>query len=188
MTRRRLFIAVNLPENVKNNLFKFREKWPELERGTINWVKTQNLHITLAFLGYQADDEMYKICQIMQQIGKRHEPFFVKLERIIAGPPKATPRMFWAEGEKSERLADLQKDLEETIAGRVYFKQENRAYGPHITLARFKYEAAKKVKERGEINELLNIKIPVESIELMQSILKRTGPEYTILESVELGE
>lgn len=188
MTRRRLFIAVNLPENVKNNLFKFREKWPELERGTINWVKTQNLHITLAFLGYQTDDEMYEICQIMQQVGKRHEPFFVKLERIITGPPKATPRMFWAEGEKSEKLADLQKDLEETIAGRVYFKQENRAYRSHITLARFKYEAAKKVKERGKVDEPLNNQIPVERIDLMQSILKRIGPEYTVLESVELGE
>jgi len=188
MTKRRLFIAINLPDGARDRLIKFQENWPDLDPKSINWVIKPNLHITLIFLGYMTDDEMYEICNIMKEVAKRHEPFSINLEKIIVGPPKATPRMFWAEGAKSQELAELQKDLEESIAGQVYFKQENRAYKPHITLARFKYEVAKKLRELPEINEPLNIEIPVEKIDLMQSNLKRTGPEYVILESAELGK
>jgi len=187
MNRRRLFIAINLPENVRIKLIRYRDKWYDLEPKSINWVRKDNLHITLVFLGYMTDDGMYEICQIMKDVVKRHEPFSIKLERIIVGPPKATPRMFWVEGAKSQELAELQRDLEDSIAGRTYYKKEGRTYSSHITLARFKYEAAKKIKEMPEVNEPLNIEIPVESIELMQSSLKRTGPEYVVLESVELG-
>jgi len=185
MTRRRLFIAINLPENIKKKLIDYQRKWIDLDPKYIHWVETSNLHITLVFLGYLNDDEMYEICNIMRDVAKRHQPFFINLERIIVGPPNATPRMFWAEGTKSQELAELQKDLEESIAGRVYFKQENRAYKPHITLARFKYEVAKKLREMPEINEPLNIEISVDRIDLMQSNLKRTGPEYVVLESIE---
>lgn len=187
MSKRRLFIAINLPDGAKNRLIKFQEKWLDLEPHSINWVIKPNLHITLVFLGYMNDDEMYEICNIMKEMAKRHQPFFIKLERIIVGPPKATPRMFWVEGAKSQELAELQRDLEDSIAGRTYYKKEGRAYSPHITLARFKYEVAKKLRETPEINEPLNIEISVENIDLMQSNLKRTGPEYAVLESVELG-
>ncbi len=187
MIKRRLFIAINLPEETKSKLVKFQEKWRDLEAKSINWVIKPNLHITLLFLGYMNDDEMYEVCKIMKQVAKRHQPFFINLERIIAGPSNAAPRMFWVEGAKSQELAELQKDLEESIAGRVYFRKENRVYRPHITLARFKYEVAKKLRNLSGVNEPLNTEIPVERIDLMQSNLKRTGPEYVLLESVELG-
>ncbi|MFZ5559449.1 MAG: RNA 2',3'-cyclic phosphodiesterase, partial [Patescibacteria group bacterium] len=101
MTKRRLFIAINLPEEARNRLIKFQEKWMDLDPKSINWVIKPNLHITLVFLGYMNDDEMYNICQMMKDVAKRHQPFFINLERIMVGPPNATPRMFWAEGAKS---------------------------------------------------------------------------------------
>jgi len=185
MTKRRLFIAINLPENVKERLIGFQAKWTDLEPHSVNWVIKPNLHITLVFLGYVNDDEMYEICQTMKQVAKQQEPFSLKLERIIVGPPNATPRMFWAEGEKSQKLADLQGDLNNVIQQRTGYQY--KAFRPHITLARFKYEVAKKIREMPKVEELLNITILVESIELMQSNLKRTGPVYAVLESIELG-
>lgn len=187
MIKRRLFIAINLPKNIKKRLVDYQRKWVDLDPKYIHWVKESNLHITLIFIGYVDDDEMYEICNIMKEVAKRHEPFYINLEKIIVGPPHATPRMFWAEGKESRELAELQKDLEESIAGQVYLKKETRAYKPHITLARFKYEVAKKLREMPEISEPLNIEMPVETIELMQSNLKRSGAEYSVLESVNLG-
>lgn len=183
--KRRLFIAINLPEEVKNKLIRYQEKWTDLEPRSINWVIKPNLHITLVFIGYVTDDEMYEICNIVKETAKKHEPFFINLERIAVGPPHATPRMFWVEGEKSQELADLQNDLENALAGGSLAKKESRAYRPHITLARFKYEIAKSLPE---VNEQFKAQIPVETIEVMQSDLRRTGPEYTVLESVSLGE
>jgi len=189
MTKRRLFIAINLPEEVKRKLAEWQEK-TEIQlhpnHGEINWVRKENLHITLVFIGYATDDETYEIAKTIKEKAKKHEPFFINLERIITGPPDRTPRMFWVEGEKSQELADLQMDLENALSIGGNYKKEARAFRPHITLARFKYDVAKRIKEMGDIEEKINYQIPVDSIELMQSDLRRTGPIYTILESVEL--
>jgi 2'-5' RNA ligase len=183
MTKRRLFIAINLPENVKKKLAEYRYNYPQLEPKSIRWVSKFNLHITLLFIGYVTGDEMYEICNLVKEIGKKHEPFFIKLERIILGPPNRTPRMFWAQGEKSQALADLQGDLNNIIQQRSGVKYN--AFRPHITLARFSASVLKSLPEN--IDDPFKYEIPVESIEVMQSELKRGGAEYTVLESVELG-
>lgn len=184
--KRRLFIAINLSENVKKKLIEYRQKWYNLDSKLIRWVNKFNLHVTLVFIGYVSDDEMYNICNIVKETAKKHEPFFIKMERIILGPLDAAPRMFWAEGEKSEELAKLQTDLENAIAGKDYMKKEIRPYKPHIALARFRSPLLKSLPK--EINEPLKFEIPVETIEVMESGLKKTGAKYSILESVNLGE
>lgn len=184
MIKRRLFIAINLPENIKNKLAGYSGKWADLNPEYIHWVQKNNLHITLVFIGYVDDDEMYEICNLAREVAKKHEPFFINLERIILGPPHATPRMFWLEGEKSRELADLQNDLENALVGGNLAKKEIRSYKLHITLARFKYEIAKSLPK---VDEEFKARIPVETIEVMQSNLKRSGAEYMILESIKLG-
>jgi len=182
--KRRLFIAINLPENVKKKLIEYKYNYSQLDSKSIRWVGWSNLHITLLFIGYVTGDEMYEICNLVKEIGKKHEPFLIKFEKIIFGPPNKTPRMFWAEGEKSQALADLQGDLNDAIQQRTGCKY--KAFRPHITLAKFPASTLKSLPE--EINEPFKFEIPVETIEVMESSLKRTGAEYSILESVNLGE
>jgi len=184
MNKRRLFIAINLPDNVKKRLAEWQGKW-NLDRKYINWVRKENLHITLVFIGYVDDDETYEICKLVKKTAKRHESFHIDLERITIGPPDKTPRMFWAEGGKSQELADLQNDLENALNIGTGFKKEVRPFRPHITLARFKYQIA---KDLPKVDDVFKAEIPVDTIEVMQSNLHRSGPEYTILESVNLGE
>ena len=106
----RIFIAINLPDKVKNKLSEYRAKWPELP---CRWTKGENLHITLAFLGYLADDELPEVLRITKETILKHNPFSISLNKIIYGPPKKIPpRMIWAQGEKNEELGRLQKDLE----------------------------------------------------------------------------
>lgn len=174
--KRRLFIAINLPEDIKNKLVEHQRKWADLP---VRWTIKPNLHITLVFIGYVGDDEMYEICNMVKEASKRHEPFDINLEKIILGPPDKFPRMFWVEGEKSEELAKLRDDLER--------RKEGRAYRPHITLGRIKQGQWRTLSPQPEIDEKFNFSFPVETIEVMQSDLRRTGPEYTVLESVPLG-
>jgi len=56
---------------------------------------------------------------------------------------------------------------------------------PHINLGRIKTWQFRQIEpeERPEINENINLSFEVNSIEIMESRLKRTGPDYTILES-----
>ncbi|MCK4453781.1 RNA 2',3'-cyclic phosphodiesterase [Candidatus Parcubacteria bacterium] len=184
---KRIFIAINLPEKIKKELLSEQEKWPELP---IKWVKPDNLHITLIFLGNINDQEILEIDKTVKGITARHQPFSINLNRICYAPPKKIPpRMVWAEGEKVKELADLKQDLEKSlIDSGINFTPENRDFRPHITLGRIKTWEWSRIEpeERPEIDEEISLNFPVNSIEMMESQLKRGGAEYAILESVKL--
>ena len=98
--------------------------------------------------------------------------------------------MVWAEGEKSEELADLKNDLQEYLLEKIAFRPEGKGFIPHITLARISEWEWKKIEpeERPEVNGNIESIFTVESIEVMESELKRGGPQYTIIESHSLKE
>ena len=186
--RHRVFIAINLPEEVKKELAGFFVKWPELPA---KWVGKDNLHITLEFLGDLTDVEIADVCKAASEVAKNHKPFEINLNKILYGPPKKDPpRMVWADGEKSEELVDLKEDLQEGLLEKIAFRPEGAGFIIHITLARILEMEFRKfdLDERPEINEDIDLVFTVESIEVEESELKRGGPQYTILESHILGE
>ena len=185
--RHRIFIAINLPEDVKKALAKYSEKWPELPA---KWVGKDNLHITLEFLGDLTDVEIGDTCKIVKEVVKNHKPFSINLNKILYGPPGKIPRFVWVQGEKSEELADLKIDLQEYLVEKISFKPEPRNFTPHITLARISEWEFRKfdLDERPEVSEEIDLIFTVESIEVMESIRSREGAKYIVLESHVLGE
>jgi 2'-5' RNA ligase len=188
--RHRIFIAINLPPEIKNVLKKFQNSFSELPA---KWVKPENLHITLAFLGYIRDDNLSEIIEITKKVALRHKPFFIKIKKICYAPPEIKPpRMIWVVGEKNQQLADLKEDLQNSLmrinTPHRLHKEAGRSFVPHITLARIRKWEFKQMApdERPEINEDLNLKFEVNSIEVMESRLKRAGAEYEILQSFPL--
>lgn len=193
MDKRRLFIAINLPENMKNKLVEYQKQWADLP---VRWTIKPNLHITLIFIGYVNNDEMYEIINTVHKTSNRHEPFNINFKKIVLGPdftkisPDRPPRMFWVEGEKNLEIAKLKDDLENSLLNSQnsgYKKRETRAYRPHITLGRIKTGQWRGLDVQPKIDEKFEYNFSVETIEVMQSNLKRTGAEYSVLESVELG-
>ncbi len=186
--KHRIFIAINLPENIKKKLSSFQERWPELPA---RWVKPENLHITLMFLGYLSDQELLEVLKISKEVASKHQPFSIDLKKIIYGPPKKMPpRMVWVEGEKTLELGKLQKDLERSLFSTSIknLKFETRPYTPHITLGRIRLWEFRQIEpeEKPQIEQDISLSFRVGSIEIMESRLKRGGAEYTILESYKL--
>lgn len=238
--RHRIFIAINLPEEIKKELERHQQKLQEKfsqvhphtnlndELGIIeseseaaspddgaisklskkigvgaSWTKKDNLHITLEFLGYLTDQELGEVCLIVKEVTGRHGCFSLNLKQVLYGPPsrgrsslrrgegpQKLPKFVWAGGEKSKELSSLKEDLENSLTEKVRFVPEERTFAPHITLARINAWAWKGIEpeERPEINEEVDLVFTVESIDVMESVLKRGGPVYTILESHQLGE
>jgi len=193
--RHRIFVAINLPEKIKESLRQIESKWPELP---CRWTKTENLHITLAFLGYLSDEEVSEVCRIVKEVGLRNNPFFVRLNRIIYGPLQQQPKMVWVEGEKNGNFAMLQKDLENSLLSNktmtgtdqeISHNTKKQFFIPHITIARLRTWEFRSMEpdERPYINEEIDLNFQVKSIEIMESDLKKCGPEYAILESINLG-
>lgn len=197
--RHRVFIAINLPEEIKEKLISYQEKIEEIfpphpaeqGGGFVRWTKKENLHITLIFLGYVGDSEILEVCEASKEVVSKHQPFSLTLNKICYGPPKAVPaRMIWVEGEKSKELTALKNDLERSLIERVNFSSETRAFSPHLTLARIKVWQWRLMEpeEIPEIEEEIFLNFPVYSIEIMESNLKRGGAEYTILETLPLSK
>ena len=82
MKKRRVFIAINLPENIKKKLAGYREKWPEMP---VRWTRQDNIHITLVFLGYIADEELINICESVKEVVSKNSSFSVNLFKICYG-------------------------------------------------------------------------------------------------------
>lgn len=186
--KHRIFIAINLPNDIKKQLSLYKDKWQDLPA---RWTSLDNLHITLEFLGDITDEELGEVCVIVKEVAERHRSFSVNLNSVSYGPPKKIPpKMVWVEGGKSEDLADLKEDLQEYLLEKISFRPDGKGFTPHITLARINAWEWKKIEpeERPEVDENIEFIFTVESIEIMESVLKRGGPEYTILESHSLRE
>lgn len=186
--RHRTFIAINLPEEIKRKLSEYQGKWPELP---IRWTKEENLHITLIFLGYLSDEELLEICKITKEVASRNQSFSINLNKICYGPPKKMPpRMIWVNGEKSREFTTLKDDIEKSLgtSERVSFSPEKRVFSPHITLGRIRAWEFRQIEpeERPEVDEDIDLSFEVNSIEAMESQLKRGGPNYAVLESAPL--
>ena len=145
------------------------------------------MHLTVVFVGYASNEETLKICQMTKKAAEQYESFNLNFQRICLGPPRKPPRLIWLEGEKNQALIALKKELEKNLVGAARnFRSEYRDLMPHITLARIKQMEWQRLQQKPEIEEAVDFNVLVNSIEVMESELKRTGPEYTVLELVQL--
>lgn len=168
----RLFIAVSLPEEIKQNLFELQQKLPEAK---LNLVR--EFHLTLKFLGEVKESEVSKLKEALAK---------VKLEKFRAGLSKigvfdeSFIKVVWVGVEPEEKITKLQQEVEKALSG--MFPKDNR-FTSHVTLARVKY-----VKNKKEfIEKLAKIKIEklsfaVQSFQLVKSNLTEEGVVYEVLE------
>ncbi len=193
--RHKIFVAINLPGDIKKQLFLYSQKFLDLPA---RWVPKDNLHITLEFLGALTDMEIGEICVAVKEVAERHGSFTIELQKVLYGPPlrqgsagqaQTIPKMVWVEGKKSKELAMIRQDLENTLTEKISFIPESRAFAPHITLARINAMEFRQIEpeEVPEINEVIDLAFTVESIEVMESEMRKGGPVYTILESHNLN-
>jgi len=174
----RIFIAVHLPDDVKKIFIDYQER--KLRNSCFRLVPEQALHLTLVFIGYVSNDDLFKITQACQNIASLFFPIEVKLNKITFGPNPHSPRLIWTEGETSKELNQLHKNLEtELIDKGINFKLENRLFKPHITLARFKNET--KLPRLSELEEKIDKSFAINSISVIESKLSNTEPKYTDL-------
>jgi RNA 2',3'-cyclic 3'-phosphodiesterase len=190
--QRKIFIAINLSDKTKKILSacqgKIKQKLNKAEVVEfIDWTERELLHITLSFLGRLYDSEVGLICSKIEKIIKSHETFDIILQKVSFGPKDKTPKFVWTEGEKSQELADLQKDIEGSLMESINI-EDPKPFSPHITLGRIQKFQFNNINSEDlpDIELDLNISLAVESIEIMESVMTKYGIKYTILQSIKL--
>jgi len=179
----RLFIAIAIPEKIRAAvaclLEEFRTIAPQ-----VKWTKPDNLHITLKFLG---ETDAVKLSLIEQSLAKvkMAQPIVLTLRVPAVMIHGKGPRMIWMEIRSSPSLNTLVAELENQMV-KLGFPKENRAFVPHLTLARVPRSAPPWTVElietiRDSSTELGSFSTG--EFHLMESKLKSSGAEYTSVHS-----
>jgi RNA 2',3'-cyclic 3'-phosphodiesterase len=167
MTKKRLFIAINLPENVKDSIEKELEKIKYDFTDDVRFVDRENWHITL---------------ESMKEAAARFGPLKVELADLSYGPPGRPPRMIWLNGnaQSAAGLGEVKDALESNLADNgVTFKSDYKKFSLHITLARL-FSA----NQLPYIGRKLQISFEAKSLDLMESALSPSGAKYENLQQV----
>jgi len=169
----RLFVAVTMPEVVKQALLAIREDL----RG-FHWVEAANLHLTLKFIGDVDSELQEEIARVLSQVAT--EPFILPVETVGAFPSRGRPFVVWAGlGSAHPRLFGLQKEIEDRLFG-IGIEPEKHRYVPHITLARCKEASEESVRQF--VKRHRDFSAPpfrVEGFRLFSSILRQGSSVYT---------
>ena len=178
--QRKIFIGINLPEDVKKRLNQRIEKWKDIP---IRWSLPENFHVTLSFLGFVDDESLADICLVVKEAVQSFEAFGVDFEGIGLGPDAEKPKMVWLLGEANEELRKLQAEIEKSLD---IFVSEKKEFKPHITLGKIERGKWKTFPEKPEIKEKFRVSVPVESVDVFESKIEKGRTRYTVLESCEL--
>ncbi|PIP48409.1 MAG: RNA 2',3'-cyclic phosphodiesterase [Chloroflexi bacterium CG23_combo_of_CG06-09_8_20_14_all_45_10] len=182
----RSFIAIELPQNVKNGLAQLRSELERAEHPFVKWVNPESIHLTLKFLGNVPFKQVAEITKAIETASKGIPPFHLEISGLGEFPNLKQPRVLWV-GIKGEidKLVSWQQNIDLALAS-LGFAKEERPFVPHLTLARIRQGASP--KERKSFGELVmstsfEISYPfdVEAVSLMRSQLTPAGAIYTRL-------
>ncbi len=168
----RTFISIDIPESVKEQIVRIQEQLPEFKG---KFTETENLHLTLKFLGEISQEKIEDIKKKLREIN--FSRFEAKIDAIGVFSQKFV-KIVWLHLTNCE---ELQKKIDENLF-ELGFEKEKR-FMSHLTIAR-----VKSLKNKKEFLESLKeiriskINFIVNNFKLKESVLKEKGPQYNIIQ------
>ena len=184
----RTFIAIELPPPVISLLVKVQK---DLQSMGIRakWVRPQNIHLTLKFLGNINPGDIAKIGEAMADAVGEFAPFDLVAEGVGVFPGINRPRVIWV-GLKGQvqLLFALRHRLEDNLAALGY-RKEKRPFKGHLTLGRFSKSVSPKTIRQimQEFGTTDGEEFTARHVILFKSDLKPTGAVYSQLRQAVLG-
>lgn len=184
----RLFIALNLPEDVRQEIHQAASPLRENEL-PVRWLEEDTYHLTLKFLGEVRQEKVPRIEEVMHRVAETTGAFSLKVGGFGAFPTIRRPRVLWIGVEPTPALRCLKQDLEWGLTDHG-FERETRAFHPHITLGRVESDqGAGAFRGLDELAAALDYRgeFDVDQVDLMRSHLSRKGARYTLVRSADLA-
>lgn len=170
----RLFVAIDLPASVKDQLLRLRQD----DLPPARWTRHEGLHLTLHFIGGVPEAVANAYEKILHRVDV--PTFALRIAGVGQFPIDARPKIIWAGVENTPALRALHEAVSQALAAEG-FKREPRRYHPHITLMRFR-----KPLRRGLASAWIKRHIdfdaeaqPVAQFVLYESELTAAGAIYT---------
>ncbi|MCY4020772.1 MAG: RNA 2',3'-cyclic phosphodiesterase [Chloroflexi bacterium] len=178
----RLFVAIDLPEDTKDQVLSLRQD--DLPPG--RWPRRDALHLTLHFIGDVPEAVARAYGRILRQVDA--PAFDLRIAGVGQFPIEARPRVIWAGVENTPPL----RALYEAVGGaleREGFRRERRRFHPHITLMRFRKPLRRGLASTWlrEHMDFFTEPFTVSEFALYESDLQPSGAIYSKRQVYDLG-
>lgn len=188
MGRQRVFIALDLPERVREGLAAWGRA--ELVDPALRPTRPESLHVTLVFLAHREAAEVEEIAAVVRRSGAPAP--LMKLEDPISLPRRRRAALF-AVPAPSAAASELRRGLVDRLVTAGLHEPEKRDFWPHVTVARVRAEGhgsrrPQAVTRRpGDLPEGLKHPFDPVRLTLYRSELQPGGSRYVPLAQVELS-
>jgi 2'-5' RNA ligase len=183
----RAFIAANLEHGLRDRIARIQERLKE-SRADVSWVRPENLHLTLKFLGEVEEAALTAVADAIGPVAARHAPLRLVVAGLGAFPQPRAARVVWiGVREGAEGLAKLHAELEAGLEP-LGFQREARPFTSHLTLGRVRGPG-----RREQLAAAVTSMMPepvgdmlLDRIDLMRSELRPEGARYSVLRTFPL--
>jgi len=178
----RAFIAVEIPEHIQqtvgNYINEIEDQLPD-----IKWVRPENLHLTIKFLGDVTERQADALRGCLNVMAENFSPFDISLSDLGFFPSRIQPKVVWLGADSGiGDLLDLFHEMEDCLED-AGFDGEARTFSPHLTIGRVKRQRNIIVPET--VPEFEEVEFRVSRIALIKSTLTPDGPIYKKLAEKE---
>jgi 2'-5' RNA ligase len=186
----RTFIAIELPREIKDALGKLQARL-KASGADVKWVKPENIHLTLKFLGETDEEKTAEIKNILADTAQNFKTFLIRPYSLGAFPKIQSPRVIWIGIDKGDsETKSIAGRLEERLAA-IGIPKEERPFSSHITIGRVRSflnrdKLIRELKNLGGKIEANPQEFPVTRLALFESTLTPQGPIYKPLQEVSL--
>lgn len=184
----RLFVALDLPDELAQEVERHAtEARRELPRA--RWVRPENLHLTLAFLGEVDAGDLPVLHEHLTPAFAGVAPFEMQLHQGGTFPPRRPARVAWIGIEADDELPQLALRVRTALQRAVGFEPDRRGFSAHLTVVRCKQPWRRREIERFERHFRGAVGRPFEVTEgvLYESVLSPGGARYRVLQRYPLG-
>lgn len=179
----RLFIAIELPPDVRDGLAAWQDALRRSIPEKVSWTAPHNLHATLKFIGEADEAHLPSIATALGGVPLT-APIPVSIDGLIRLPPRGRTRVIGARvADPTGALAELHVRIE-TALELQGVAREGRTYRPHITLGQVRPPASVRI-EYVKLPES-EFQFEVHEFLLMQSTLSPAGSKYELIERFPL--
>ena len=188
MEKIRSFVAILLSEEIRDAVASLIESLRPFGR-SVAWVKTENLHLTMKFLGHQPPETLSQVKERLAEVAKNAGPFELSFVGLGGFPDLRRPRVLWVGScEGAENAIALAQKIDESLF-RCGLPREERPFSPHLTIGRLKNprDAQPLSTTLAEAHSRPLGRMSVSAIHLMRSDLSPHGAHYSILHAFPLS-
>ena len=184
----RVFCAIELPDVVRARLEDHvRRLRKEVPDAAASWSRVENIHLTLKFFGNVEVKRIQKITEAAERVVREFSTFQIGIGGTGVFPRPSRPQVLWIGViDSSGQLTALQEKFENECAAEGFAK-EDRAYKPHLTIARLrKPEGARHLADAHLQMKFDPIQIEINEVVVFRSELSPKGSKYTVISTADL--